>query len=521
MQNKLFRGLFISLFALTLTACVGAVTIGDTSPESALISRCIMNDNANDASCATVVEENPCITNPFGVACDITFANYYKTAQANRINFCSIANNANYNICNTAVAEHPCIADPFIAGCNTNRNFANYYKTAQANRTSFCRKNININLCAGAIKNVCDKNPFNISFCFRDNTYYQTQKIMCESEPTSLRCRDTLNRVCEENVFDALCTGISRYENERETVCKRDRNLRRCAPTLERVCGGNVFDALCTRVKAYYPARELACINEPDSERCTLIFTAQERACNREPNSEQCAPTLSRVCGANLFDELCEEAKAHFTAQETACASEPNSERCVPIVARSCGKSAFDSLCQSRNLTLRDLPEIPDNPSWQATSINFRSISGNSPSGGCDSSIDYRRLCWANIPQIISIKPLNNTNTGTATYAGSVSLKYLFDSREVKSLNKNIDIIANFDNNTLSYSSNLERHHNENFNINGRFTDRGFLTGTVNYRGWDVDLRGLIGQNEVMGVFATGGSSSSKSFAGGFKATRE
>ena len=51
------------------------------NPNDNLIKRCITTDLASDASCAPIVADHPCIEDPFGGACDITFTDYYKTAQ--------------------------------------------------------------------------------------------------------------------------------------------------------------------------------------------------------------------------------------------------------------------------------------------------------------------------------------------------------------------------------------------------------------------------------------------------------
>ena len=150
----------------------------------------------------------------------------------------------------------------------------------------------------------------------------------------------------------------------------------------------------------------------------------------------------------------------------------------------------------------------------------------------------YSIYCIAKIPNLINIKPLNNTDTGTATYAGLVVVQHggNYSSRDSNgytynsALTKNIDIIVNFDDKTLSYSGNLvfrdaSRAYSQSasykFSINGDFTDRGILTGIVNFNSygfWDTKapLIGLIGEDELIGIF-----SSKESFAGGFTATRQ
>ncbi|MCA8833651.1 MAG: hypothetical protein K8953_01080 [Proteobacteria bacterium] len=154
---KTIYSLMIAVMAgVILTACVGAVNLAEgavDSSEIALINRCIMDDNANAPSCASIVADNPCITDPFDVACDITFADYYKTAQANRI--------------------------------------------------SFCRENINDNLCMSAIENVCDNNPLDADFC---SASVKTGDIpTCTLNPFQDKCYPAITQIKErQKALDAL-----------------------------------------------------------------------------------------------------------------------------------------------------------------------------------------------------------------------------------------------------------------------------------------------------------------------------
>ncbi len=396
-------------------------------PEVALINRCIIGDNLKDSSCAPIVSEHPCITDPFGVACDITFADYYKTAQANRI--------------------------------------------------SFCRESYDYNLCQSArddIKNICLADPFD-SFCF--------------------------------------FLSASSYNNARETTCAGEKDSPRCETTISRVCSTDSFNALCVGNETYYPA--------------------QKRVCESEPNSERCRLTLARVCTDDIFNPYCVNAEAYYPARKTACESEPNSERCRPIIERVCPETPFNTLCQSVNLTLSDLPAsnylVKVNNYWPKSSSKCYWDDGTS-SG----------LCYAVIlPDIINITPLNNSNTGTATYTGMLSVYGYhvtqFDGSLDKSIDLNIDLLVNFKDKTIIYSGNLYEPfwHPDGtpFSINGSFTDRGQITGTANFRNSEAQLIGLIGQEEAFGVFADGENSEVRpcradyrcgnSFAGGFTATRK
>ena len=392
-------------------------------PEVALINRCIIGDNLKDSSCAPIVSEHPCIRDPFGVACDITFADYYKTAQANRI--------------------------------------------------SFCRENYDSNFCKSArddIKNICLADPFD-SFCF--------------------------------------FLSASSYNNARETTCAGEKDSPRCETTISRVCSTDSFNALCVGNETYYPA--------------------QKRVCESEPNSERCRLTLARVCTDDIFNPYCVNAEAYHPARMTACESEPTSARCRPTIERVCPETPFNTLCQSVNLTLSDLP-----------ASNHILRSGNLKEGTCLWD-DFRpfHICYGVIlPDVINITPLNDTNTGTATYTGVLSVYgergYNFDDR-------NIDLIVNFKDKTIITSGNLYRLPSDfvaSFSINGSFTDRGQITGTFTLQRYGIEsaleaeLIGLIGQEEIFGGFANGESLPPRfscrtdyrcgnKFAGGFTATRQ
>ncbi len=165
-----------------------------------------------------------------------------------------------------------------------------------------------------------------------------------------------------------------------------------------------------------------------------------------------------------------------------------------------------------RPLTLADLPAHPND--------NFISTSDNSPSGSCVQSVAThysRQRCEGKIPSTINIAPLNDSNTGIATYSGSVSVNYYKGRSDALDGAGKIDVTVNFSNNTLRYAGVIEKNA---FNINGSFTDRGVITGSVNFGGsGDAPLIGLIGQNEAMGVFASG--TPRGQYAGGFTLLRD
>ena len=417
-----------------------------------------------------------------------------------------------------------CRADVLNPYCSEAKNYFTAQKVA-------CRRDTDSERCTPTITRVCTANIFD-SLC-KEN-FNNARELICAGEPRSNRCRPTIARVCGANIFNSLCK--ENFNNARELICAGESNSNRCAPTIVRVCDADSLDRLCNGLTAYFPMQRIACESgDKNRSECSSTIAricgadkfdslcgsnynyARKNICSYESNSERCVPTIRRVCGANAFDTLC--GSNYDSAREMVCIAEPNSPRCYPTLDRVCGVNAFGTLCQLSNLTLRHLPARPNN--------RFNSTRADDPSAVCNP------YCTAYIPDIINIKPLNNANTGTATYTGAFSFHSTLHDRNSPALTQ-IDIIADFDNNTLSYSGNVgydehigyygDNNPRHNFHINGTFTDRGILTGNVSFNLHGANLIGLIGQDEAIGVFASiraSRFSGDEEFAGGFRVLRE
>ncbi len=385
--------------------------------------------------------------------------------------------------------------------------------------------------------------------CAGKTTYFPVQKTACEGKQNPDRCAPIIAGICKADSLDMICNGLTAYLPAQKRACIYEYNRNRCTLIIASVCGADIFDSLCNRIETYHPEQKRICESEPSSPRCgqtvfrvcranpfdslcdnnETYYYVKETTCADEPSSPRCAQTIMRVCGDNPFNSLCDDNQTYFPAKEMTCASEINSRRCHPTIARVCSETPFNTVCQSVNLTLRDFPmesyfiEIEGKTLLRFLDFNiFRTTIGQKTlHSGCFSSSRQDSMCFIVIPEVINIKPLNDTNTGTATYSGSISLHYSNIQKNIYNapLRQDIDIIADFGDNTLSYSGNLSSR-GDPFNINGNFTDRGILTGTVDFISISTPLIGLIGQDETIGVFA-GGVFSGKNFAGGFTATRE
>ena len=340
---------------------------------------------------------------------------------------------------------------------------------------------------------------------------------------------------CRTNPFEDTC-----YEDgddfiyEREEICEDETQSARCESIVAYVCRNDSRD--------YFGRKRKLCrYHEADKARAEAeakrIQDANDRAIAIENNkraAESRKVANANTCARNPFASVCGE--SFNTARETACITEPNSNRCEPTIARVCAADDSGALCRSSNLKMRDLPVGPSNRFSAATGVSFSSSCG------------YYG-CRAGYPSIINIAPLNDNNSGMATYAGELLLDH-YSNNSIFGRNdritKNIDIIVDFDNNMLSYSDSytvtdntgmvgfnyIHSYVSKNFRINGSFTDRGQITGSVTFGTGNGHLIGLIGQNEAIGVFVynvvhqgQGGggliNGARGGFAGSFTVTRE
>ncbi len=84
------------------------------------VVECIHGGNASDdALCENAIDRNPCILNPFDIACvtNDKFATHHVVARANRIAFCNDANNAQNVLCTGDNLVNVCGYDPFTSAC--------------------------------------------------------------------------------------------------------------------------------------------------------------------------------------------------------------------------------------------------------------------------------------------------------------------------------------------------------------------------------------------------------------------
>ncbi len=500
MKTQIIKIIPCLLAGFILSACVGAVNLADgtiaeantknTELETQTPKKLVIKEpEPQDKKVIEAVEvkpiisvetkpisANPCLINPFGDTCGGAEFNDAREA-----------------VCLTERESHRCrVIIPLVCDADSLDVLCAGDETYYNEQRSACLANKTDPRCTLTITRVCGADSLD-TLCKEITEYFPVQKIACAGESMSVRCKTTISRICNANALDTLCKGQKKYYSVQYRICVREPNSDRCAPTIMRICNINLLDTICNGVETYYPAQKTACADKP--------------------NSDRCAPTVARVCDTNPLDALCNGLVAYYPAQENACATDGYSDsRCAPTIARICVETPFNTLCQSKNLTLHDID------------YDYVTTEDDFPSSEC-----LHNRCSVSIPSVIDIKPLNDTNTGMANYAGRISLtrnnRYCTSCRGFGGTSNNLVLIVNFNDNTLTYSGTLRfiNSHSSRFNIsldiNGNFTDRGQITGTVNYNFVQATLRGLIGQNKAIGVFSS--NHGHQAFAGGFIATRE
>ena len=117
--------------------------------------------------------------------------------RAEKINECLIEDMATEDTsCASAVNAQSCLTDPFAAGCDENEGFSVFLEVAKDEREAFCNMGDNANdtLCAGAVSTLCGDNPFN-SLCKAASYIQQQGEIVADcitegkaGEPSLRQC---------------------------------------------------------------------------------------------------------------------------------------------------------------------------------------------------------------------------------------------------------------------------------------------------------------------------------------------
>ena len=160
--------------------------------------------------------------------------------------------------------------------------------------------------------------------------------------------------------------------------------------------------------------------------------------------------------------------------------------------------------------------------------VTARILSGNNYVGSAgNGTYSYScegRICTSGISSSIRIRPVQDTS-GVATYSGSVSARtytgrrfnpgrpetyrytYFYDNHS-----GNVNIRVDFSSNTIGASSTIS---GSTFNLSGRFSPSGSVSGTASVGQETGRLIGIIGQTRLIGAF------SGADISGGFNTYRQ
>ena len=315
------RGCLLALFAaFVLTACGGG------------------------GGAATPVTTPPvvgnCPTDPFGATC----GNEYAAQRAEKINECLIEDMATEDTsCASAVNAQSCLTDPFAAGCDEDTGFSVFLEVAKDEREAFCNMGDNASdtLCAGAVSTLCGDNPFN-GLCKAASYIQQQGEIVAdcitEGKAGEPACANAVEfNPCIHNPFTPECPTAIDARTMREAFCRKDDNATNalCTGALVHFCELDPFDAICdaTAYSRQQMERVDFCISDANASNNTLCANAvAQDACIRDPFTAAC---ITQGVFRSIREAFCREG--------TNAADNP--ALCGNAVVNICTNDPFDSFC--------------------------------------------------------------------------------------------------------------------------------------------------------------------------------
>ncbi len=321
------RGCLLALFCslFVLTACGGGGGAATTTTGSAA-------DN--------------CPTDPFGATC----GNEYAAARTQKINECLIDDMATEDAsCASAVNAQSCLEDPFARGCDEDQGFSAFLEVAKDQREAFCNigDNANDTLCAGAVSTVCGDNPFN-GLCKATSYIRQQGEIVAdcitEGKASESTCVNAVEfNPCIGNPFTPECVTQTDARTMREAFCRKDDNATNalCAGALAHFCELDPFDAICGDVAYSRQQMERVdfCISDDNASNNNLCANAvAQDACIRDPFTVTCST-----------QDVYRSIRESFCRQGTNAAD--NTALCGNAVLNICTNDPFDGVCNPNEYT--------------------------------------------------------------------------------------------------------------------------------------------------------------------------
>ncbi|MCA8834568.1 MAG: hypothetical protein K8953_05720, partial [Proteobacteria bacterium] len=332
------RGVFLALFvAVVLTACGGGA--------------------------APVVDN--CPIDPFGATC----GDEYAAQRAEKINECLIEDMATEDTsCASAVNAQSCLADPFADGCDENQGFSVFLEAAKNERESFCNidDNAKDTLCVGAVATFCGDNPF-YRLCTATSYIQQQEQIVADcitdGKAGESDCANAVKfNPCIHNPYTPECVTQTDARTMRETFCRKDDNATNalCAGAVVHFCELDPFDAICnaTAYSRQQNERTALCISDANASNTALCANAiSQNACISNPFGAGCdSETTARnaresYCRAgNEGNALCTDVVVHFCDTDTRNDADPFDGLCDPTTYEMQRKTRMDE-CDGKEPT--------------------------------------------------------------------------------------------------------------------------------------------------------------------------
>ena len=517
-------------------------------------------------NCAGQLITDACDRNPFDTLCTKTTDELLAFCRSSKLHADKDTN------CAGSLIETACLDNAFDALC-----IGDYATDADAKLT-FCRdtsKNpVNkVRDCDGTIKAACLDNAFDalctgdyatdadakLTFC-RDTSKNPVNKVS--------DCDGTIRTACVANAFDALCTGNYATDTVAKLAFCRDGSKTSDTKTAD--CSGDLITNACLA-----NAFDTLCIGDYATDNTAKLAFCRDTNKLHADKDTNCAGTINTACGLDPFaqttgtiGDLCidtsgtayADARMKHCADHTITNKNPACTSGVDIVGTYCnGRSAADDIygiCDSTNgneftawrgnddssPVIGAGSATGDDPSANfiagganalylgsgITAINTTTLylaEGNTTDGIAIASADFggELQSYAGLLSGSDLGgPIASGTTGTANWTGGKIAIGWHDGTGITTLsNTDFTLAVDFENGTLTASDVAVG--SSKLDIAGTFAVgatavSGTTTLTTNSNGITATIRGVIGTEGVLAVFATNDTVTSGFYAGGFVA---
>ena len=563
--------------SLIETACLDnafdALCTGDyatDADEQLAFCRDTGKNPANKASNCVETIKAACLDNAFDALC----TGDYATDDTAKLAFCRDTSKNPVNKVSDCAGtiRTACLDNAFDTLCTGD------YATDAVAKLAFCRdtsKNpVNkVRDCDGTIRTACLDNAFD-ELCTGDYATDNTAKLtfcrdVSKNPVNKVRdCDDTIRTACVANAFDALCTGNYATDTVAKLAFCRDGSKTSDTKTAD--CSGDLITTACLA-----NAFDTLCIGDYATDNTAKLAFCRDTNKLHADKDTNCAGTINTACGLDPFaqttgtiGDLCidtsgtayADARMKHCADHTITNKNPACTSGVDIVGTYCnGRSAADDIygiCDSTNgneftawrgnddssPVIGAGSATGDDPSANfiagganalylgsgITAINTTTLylaEGNTTDGIAIASANFggELQSYAGLLSGSDLGgPIANGTTGTANWTGGKIAIGWHDGTGITTLsNTDFTLAVDFENGTLTASDVAVG--SSTFSIDGRFAVgatavSGTTTLTTNSNGITATIRGVIGTEGVLAVFATNDTVTSGFYAGGFVA---